>query len=177
MNLLDEIFYIDPSLYASSGKRFLNFIIDRVLFYVIMIVISTVLLLGAEFFEIINVSDFILGLEDLDPVSDFLFTAILLVLYYFLFEYFTQGTIGKYITKTKVVDIYGNKPNATAIFYRSIMRIVPFEIFSFLGPKARGWHDTVSKTFVVDIAKYKRKKKNFNELEELGKTAKTFNKY
>jgi uncharacterized RDD family membrane protein YckC len=168
MNLNQEVFQVTPDIHASKGKRFINYIIDRILFYVIIFGLTLLVALVSEFFNIPEILDFLIRFEDLNWYEDFIFTAVLFSSYYFLFENFTQRTIGKFITKTKVVDVNGNKPNATAFFYRSLMRFIPFEPFSFLGAEARGWHDTATATFVIDLDKFEIKKTNFDEMRELG---------
>ena len=71
-------------------------------------------------------------------------------LYYTVFEAAAGRTLGKFVTGTKVVDQYGNKPSTKDAFLRSLSRFVPFEPFSFLGNTARGWHDTWTNTYVVN---------------------------
>ncbi len=68
-------------------------------------------------------------------------------LYYFVMEYLLQTTPGKMLNKAIVINEYGQKPTASELIKRSIIRLVPFEPFSCLGE--RGWHDTWSKTWVV----------------------------
>ena len=62
----------------------------------------------------------------------------------------------------------GSLPSSTGYLKRSFSRMIPFEAFSFLGSEARGWHDTISKTYVVDIARFEAKKKSQNELDQIG---------
>ena len=62
----------------------------------------------------------------------------------------------------------GSKPIFQDIFLRSLCRFIPFEVFSFLGSEGRGWHDSMSNTYVVDIAKFEAKKKSQSELEQIG---------
>ena len=73
------------------------------------------------------------------------------MIYYTTLEYTTGRTIAKHITKTKVVDENGKKPNFQAILIRSLCRFIPFEPLSFLGEDKRGWHDKLSKTKVIEI--------------------------
>ena len=72
------------------------------------------------------------------------------------FEYFFQKTPGKFLTKTKVIDAYGNRPEIGPLILRSIIRMVPFEALSCLSD--RGWHDTWSETFVVPDKEAKKLK-------------------
>lgn len=69
--------------------------------------------------------------------------------YYTLLEGLTGKTLGKLITGTKVVDASGNRPNFTRALLRSLCRSLPFDVFTFLGADARGWHDSITKTWVV----------------------------
>lgn len=73
------------------------------------------------------------------------------VIYYSVIEGGLKGkTIGKYFTKTRVVNLDGSQPTFVTFIGRSFARIVPFEAFSFLGDKKTGWHDRWSETIVID---------------------------
>jgi len=75
-----------------------------------------------------------------------------LFFYYLVCETTWQRTLGKLVTKTKVVDRQGNKPSFPKILGRSLARCIPFEAFSFLfGGYPIGWHDALSKTLVVPV--------------------------
>ncbi|MBL7947048.1 MAG: RDD family protein [Flavobacteriales bacterium] len=78
---------------------------------------------------------------------------------YIGFEYKWQRTPGKFVTKTRVVNEYGDPPDLSAILLRTVIRLVPFEAFSCFGdPYSRGWHDKWSGTFVVPDEELKRLK-------------------
>lgn len=81
-----------------------------------------------------------------------LFIGMLLVLlfgiYYLLMELFFKVTFAKIITNTVVVDKRRQKAGIFNILGRSFCRFIPFEGVSFLF-KERGWHDTLSGTYVV----------------------------
>ncbi|MEK7253493.1 MAG: RDD family protein [Bacteroidota bacterium] len=71
--------------------------------------------------------------------------------YYLVTETIFNGkTIGKFITKTVVVNMDGSPVAFPTVLGRSFARLIPFEAFSFLGASGRGWHDTLTKTMVVD---------------------------
>lgn len=71
-------------------------------------------------------------------------------LYYILFEYFWQKTPGKWITKTKVVNLDGSRPGFWKLVARTLARWIPLEWMTFLSsPHPRGWHDRISGTMVV----------------------------
>jgi len=69
--------------------------------------------------------------------------------YYLLMELVFQKTVGKFLTKTKVVTKDGEKPDFSHIFIRTVLRIVPFDNVTFLTGTGGGFHDVYSKTMVV----------------------------
>ena len=152
---------------ASQGTRLLNYIIDFIVFYIFIFFLGI-------FLGILSV----IGIEaplqwllyiDGNRALDYLFTSVLYFIYIFSFEYFTKGrSIGKYITKTKVVSIDGTTPTQKDFFIRNISRLVPFEALSFL-ISDDGWHDLWSDTRVVNWEKYKSDYEMQQELNELGK--------
>jgi len=164
-------FRITNEMLSSKTKRFLNYIIDLTIFYLMFFVLGALLYLIAEL--TIN-EDLIYFLDDLDnvnPLLDRLFTAVILVIFYTVLEGFSQKTVGKLITQTKVVLEDGEKPPFDVILKRSLSRIIPFEAFSFLGSTARGWHDSISKTYVVDVKIFDEQKKSHENYLLIGKEA------
>jgi uncharacterized RDD family membrane protein YckC len=126
-----------------AGPRFGHFIIDLIAFQIVIYFVSYV-------FEMIIV------LTSSTPAISLTlalqFNIILLLLYptlYFFCEYKWQRTPGKFLTKTLVINEYGNKPALRDLILRSLIRLVPFEAFSCLGDNSYGWHDSWSTTFVV----------------------------
>lgn len=130
---------------TSKGKRFANYIIDVIAMYIMAIFFMVAYTL------FVGISD-PAALEELannNSLSYFI-GALLTLFYYTLMEATTGRTIGKLITKTKVVDANGDKPDFGSAFIRSLCRCVPFEAFSFLFAD-KGWHDNWSNTRVVDV--------------------------
>lgn len=129
---------------ASKGKRFANYIIDRIMLALIFFVFGIVAAaVGGE--------ESVAWMEDMNRFVDYILTAFVGIFYYVLMEGLMNGkTIGKYITRTRVVDQYGGTPDFGTIFTRTVSRFVPFEPFSFLGDLGNGWHDRWSKTMVVE---------------------------
>lgn len=80
-----------------------------------------------------------------------LFVLALIGVYYFIFEALFQATPGKMVTKCMVVNEYGKRASVLQILGRSVIRMVPFEQFTFLGESSYGWHDKFPKTYVVEI--------------------------
>jgi uncharacterized RDD family membrane protein YckC len=91
---------------------------------------------------------------DMGAFTKLIIAAGVTALYYIVFETLTGSTIGKYITNTRVVDEFGQKPTAKAVLIRTVCRLMPIEVFTFIGEGNVGLHDSASKTFVVDMHKY-----------------------
>jgi uncharacterized RDD family membrane protein YckC len=130
--------------YASTGQRFLNWLIDYVLIIIAFIFILTLLsglTGGADTYEEGNSSA-------LDFESYVIMLAIF-VGYYTLCESLFKGrTLGKLITGTRAVRSNNEPLRLKDAFLRSLTRIVPFEVFSGFG---RPWHDSWTDTMVVKI--------------------------
>lgn len=121
---------------ASAWSRFGNFLID----YAIVIVS---LLCALRYVDAHEASESM-------KILSMLMIYGLYPLYVIVCESAWQQTIAKHITRTKVVDINGNKPSFLRIVGRTVVRFVPFEPFSFLSAKYPiGWHDNISGTYVV----------------------------
>lgn len=123
---------------VKPSKRFGHFIVD-------IICINIFSFVAGIFFAI-----FIPQLDLNNKLNQYLVGALLFVIYYFASEVMMQTTLGKKATDCVVIDEFGDKPSATQIFSRSISRIIPFEAFSCLGDPSRGWHDSISETYVVE---------------------------
>lgn len=133
-----------PVKSVSPGPRFGHFFIDLIAFELIIYGVSYI------FTILTSLSNFSVSLN---LTIGFVTGLILLLLYptlYALCEYKWQRTPGKYITRTIVIDEFGNKPDLRAIISRSLIRLVPFEPFSCYGGNySYGWHDKWTKTWVV----------------------------
>ena len=66
--------------------------------------------------------------------------------YYLIFEAITGKTLGKMVTKTRVVSKDGAKPTFIKIVIRSLCRLIPFDAFSYLFGSELGMHDLFSST-------------------------------
>lgn len=138
---------------AKWSLRLVNFLLDSVI--IGLLVGFLMLLFGDE--SLLNTSW---------PYPDmvYLYTASTTILYYTLMEGLTGRTIAKYITGTKVImDMDSSKPKLINSLTRSFCRFIPFDIFSFLRPNPRGWHDSASLTKVVNC-KYPYLKRSENYL-------------
>jgi len=68
--------------------------------------------------------------------------------YYFLMETINGQTVGKMITKTRVVDSNDRSVSFGGIFFRTMMRIIPFDFISYLF-SPQGIHDYLSNTKLI----------------------------
>jgi uncharacterized RDD family membrane protein YckC len=127
---------IDGFEIADKGTRLGNFFIDTIIYALISLIFLVLLLVL-----------FPQPPQEESGILEFL-PAIFYFLYYFLFETALGKTPGKYLTKTIVVDGQGNKPGLKNIFIRTLSRLIPFDIISYVFGFT-GFHDLVSKTSVI----------------------------
>lgn len=128
---------------ASTGKRFLNNIIDVIGFYLLVFIVSIILVVLELYTPPAD--------DDFDGVGT-LVSLLCFFGYYFLFEMFTNGrTLGKFITKTKVVSTNKDNPTASDYAVRTVSRMIPFEAFSVFSSGGIMWHDSFSNTKVVHL--------------------------
>ena len=137
MNFSQQI-RITDDMYASSGQRLANYFIDLIIQYILITILLVIAMISTESATENGEPGILLTYGIGFSVS---------IVYYCFFEMMFSKSIGKFITKTKVVTIDGEKPDGQTIFIRTICRIIPFDALSFLG--SRGWHDSLSKTAVV----------------------------
>lgn len=148
---------------VASGPKFAHFIIDAICFQIVIYIINYVLQLLINFTEFSALINLTLTL--ITNISLLIFYPAL----YAFCEYKWQRTPGKFLTKSIVIDEYGNKPELRVIILRSLIRIVPFEPLSSLGEPSSGWHDRWSKTWVVseeELAEIKRIQAEQSKLTE-----------
>ncbi|SHL94293.1 RDD family protein [Flavobacterium xanthum] len=117
---------------VSSWARFLNFIIDIIVWFIIVAILTS-------------------QLNPKDPVQmlfGYLIFFASYIGYYAFMETKYQKTIGKFITKTKVVNKNGAKPKGGDILRRTFCRLIPFDRISFLFTP-NGFHDRLSDTTII----------------------------
>jgi uncharacterized RDD family membrane protein YckC len=139
-NLLNE--FSEPTFeYASAGQRFVNYLIDLIIFYVLMFIVGIFIGIAA-----------VAGLASIESVAvtilTYVFAIAFFLLYYTLLEGSKGKTLGKLVSKTKVVTEDGTPMTYSKAFVRSLSRLVPFEPLSvFFGLKM--WHDQWTNTMVI----------------------------
>lgn len=145
---------VSKHAYATHGQRIGNSIIDG-------------LNLGVLFFAIVYLNakfgnaSLWFWCKSLNWFEQWLYFGLIEVFYYLALELTFGTTIGKLVSRTMIVDEFGEKPPPQAYAIRSFARIIPFERFSFLTAFCRGWHDIISNTCVVDIETFNKEKETF----------------
>ena len=158
---METKFTIPNYILAPKTTRALNFAID----IIFMNIINSILYFIAAFIVFDEYSSLLDWLNSFDKAQNFLFWTLIMFIYYATFEIVFARTLSKYFTKTIVVMIDGSKPKLIDILGRTLIRIIPFEYFTFFRGRKPGWHDELSKTFVVVKSKLKNSKKEFLELQ------------
>jgi uncharacterized RDD family membrane protein YckC len=130
---------------ASTGKRFANYLIDLLGFYITLFVLGFMIAVA-----------FPPAIDALEDDSGFgllgrLISVILYGLYMFSIEAIFKGkSFGKLVTGTKAVNEDGSQISLRTAFLRGLSRMVPFEAFSALGTPSYPWHDKWTRTVVID---------------------------
>jgi uncharacterized RDD family membrane protein YckC len=118
---------------VSSFIRFLNYFID------VIMIIFIISILG-YYFKIFHNGHL--------TTSGFFSLFISYFFYYVIMEYSFQRTVGKFMTKTKVVTSEGERPEFYEIVVRTVCRFIPYDCYSFLYTD-KGFHDYSSGTRVI----------------------------
>lgn len=142
----------DPSIFeeyyerSSAGKRLANYLIDLVLFYIVLFVSGFILaLLSPTFVGLVTAERSDFGLLDR------LITLLLYAVYMSAVEALFHGkSLGKLITKTKAVNLDGSQISTAQAFERGFSRAVPFCVFSAFGNPCNPWQDRWTNTMVIN---------------------------
>lgn len=125
-NLLEE-FEQDTRIQqdAASELRFVNYIIDLVSFYAIVIGLFFLIALSAYGTKVFQ------ALENMPDIFDFVLLHILYGIYMLLVEGAFKGkTLGKLITGTRVIHTRNAAFSWRDALHRGIMRMIPLEYFT-----------------------------------------------
>ena len=123
-------------------KRFLNFVIDYVAIYILSYALGYVLASIDNNFAYQEDSVY------------YIVSALILVLYYSCSEYWWGKTLGKFVTKTRVVLNEEGAVDYWTALKRSLIRLIPFEFFSLDNKTRMLWHDRWTNTRVADETKF-----------------------
>ena len=135
---------------ASTGQRFLNYLIDNLLMQLGLSYLTGTavgLVLGLLFPE------YMLRISESDDQLDLLLLSYIIgivnyLVYYTICEKGFKGqTLGKLITGTRVIREDGDELTFKDALLRTLCRLVPFEALSAFG--GYPWHDSWTKTRVI----------------------------
>lgn len=160
---METKFTIPHYILASKTTRALNFAID----IIFMKIFSAIFYFSAAFITFDGSNSLLDWLNSFDKAQNFILWSIIMLLYYASFEILFARTISKYFTKTIVVMADGSQPKPIDILGRTLIRIIPFGYFTFFRGRKLGWHDELSKTFVVKIDKLERSLFEFKEMRQM----------
>ncbi len=135
--------------YASQGQRFANWLIDN-LFINYAVAFGTGFLIALLLNELFP--GFLQNAFLEKGIVYYLFVYAISIfdylVYYTLCEKLFKGyTLGKLVTGTRAIQQNGQELTVGKAFLRSLIRCVPFEIFS--GFNTLTWHDSWTNTMVV----------------------------
>ncbi len=159
-------FYVTSDLHASHGQRFLNYLIDFGIQFILSMGFGFLAYFIGELTNFYALYDWI---QNMNGIEEYLFGGVVLLFYYGLTETLFSRSLAKFITQTIVVDEEGLKPTPNQILKRTLCRFIPFDGLSFLGSNARGWHDSISDTYVVRKADFDKAIEIHNSIDEIGK--------
>jgi uncharacterized RDD family membrane protein YckC len=136
--------------YASTGQRFLNYLIDNLLMryglsYLTEIALGMILqIVAPEYLQKIAFEQTTLDML----LLAYLIAIINYTIYYTICEKAFKGyTLGKLITGTRAIRVDGEELTFKDALLRSLSRFVPFEAFSGFG--GHPWHDRWTNTMVI----------------------------
>jgi RDD family len=125
---------------TTAGKRFANYCIDQLVISIGVLANYVYLQYSFEgFFDQYG-----------ERIILYLISIPSILFYYLLLEGIFNTSAGKCATNTIVVDADGNNPSIGKRIGRSFCRLIPFDAISFLSGGARGWHDSITGTYVVN---------------------------
>jgi uncharacterized RDD family membrane protein YckC len=130
---------------AGSGKRLANYLIDLLVFYLLLFCVGVILAVLDP-----NASDDLNSVTTLGSVVDRVISLICYGIYMGLVEGLFKGkSLGKLITGTRAVNEDGSRINFKTGFLRGLSRAVPFDALSALGQPPYPWHDKWTNSYVV----------------------------
>jgi uncharacterized RDD family membrane protein YckC len=137
-----------PETPAGRGKRLINSIVDTGAYLLLWMLLSFVVIFVGVLFDYNPTYTDESG--EAMPLLPMLLLLPVFWAYYVVCEYLFQRTLGKLLTRTKVVSESDAKPTFKQIVIRTLCRSIPFDSMSFLTTSI-GVHDRLSDTKVVEL--------------------------
>ncbi|MEO7768398.1 MAG: RDD family protein [Ferruginibacter sp.] len=131
---------------ATAGKRLANYVIDLLLFYFLIIGFGILLAILSP-----SAAELFAGDNPGFGILDRIITLLMYALYMGTIEAIFKGkSLGKFITKTRALNVDGGRLSTSDAFLRGFSRAVPFCVFSAFGSPCNPWQDRWTDTMVVD---------------------------
>ncbi len=127
------------------STRFMNYILDQI------VIIYLTLQTSGWFFSLFLADSGSYFTYSRSTIVFQITYVLVLLIYYFVAEGIFKTTFGKVVSHSTIVDSDGSFISVGNGLVRTLCRLIPFEAFSFLFGQ-RGWHDTISNTYVVKSA-------------------------
>ena len=135
---------------AGHAKRLANYLIDLVIFSVLLFLLSYVLYDINE-----GLAHLLYDTDEANPeqaLAGNLLTLLLYGMYMGLQEALLKGrSVGKLITGTITVNQDGSRISGQTALLRGLCRAVPFNALSAFGTPPNPWHDRWTKTRVIQV--------------------------
>ena len=163
---MNKEFEVTDEMCCSSGKRILNYIIDMVVIYAIIFLLMIIALFITT---LIGTDRLAIWMSNISDGEAYLLIFGIFFPYYTFMEYFFSKTVSKFITQSKVVMEDGSTPSLGTAFKRPLCRLIPLEFISFFGAYSRGWHDSITGSYVVNSKDFDSQMKQFYEFDQIGK--------
>jgi uncharacterized RDD family membrane protein YckC len=160
----NSTYVLEKKLLASDGDRFINCILDFLFVFVTIFIFSFFVVIVGNIFnwDVFSIWEKII-INDM-----YLVLFSFLMLNYLVLETLSGRSFGKLFTGTIIVNENGLKPGFKSILIRTLCRLIPFDALSFLGKSGKIWHDSLSKTYVVNRKELKEEIKLFSDLNLIG---------
>jgi uncharacterized RDD family membrane protein YckC len=128
---MEKNFHVDQL--AKPSLRLMNFIIDSSIIAVV--------------YSFLNSNNQMTNESGLSRTN--ILALIIIVTYYTLSEWLLGKTLGKFLTKTTVINDNGTQLNFGMALLRSIIRLIPLVQWTYVGKVSYGWPDRFTNTIVV----------------------------
>ncbi|WP_433815028.1 RDD family protein [Flavobacterium johnsoniae] len=158
-------YILNKKILTSDRDRFFNCVIDFVAILIFIFIFTFLVVITGNILQVGVYSLWLKIMSSLGVLGTYFCFA---VVYYLIFENLFGRTVGKFLTGSIVVNEYGIKPNFTTVFTRTVCRLIPFDALSFLGESGRIWHDSISKTYVVEKNDLEKEMEIFYSLNFIG---------
>jgi len=140
---IDIGWHLKEKVQADKYIRLVNFLIDYITIYCLATIV------GIFVGYISSMEYLFFNSHQYNPFLDYvILTSTLLI--YFSTEYFFNGkSLGKFLTQTRVVHNVNAEISFKVYLLRSLWRLIPINLFSFLPIHNDCWHDRYSDTRVI----------------------------